>query len=145
MDQVMDLVVRELYGSDLPNGFLDTLSHLAEVGLTVERAGEVLRERLRTGVRTYIAMFGEQVVGTAALLLEQKFIHGGGYVGHIEDVVVLREHAGKGIGRALVEHALKEARKSGCYKVILNCHEKNVPFYEKLGFRRHEMEMRLDF
>jgi glucosamine-phosphate N-acetyltransferase len=141
----VELLVRELYGSDLPNGFLDVLAHLAAVGLTVERAGEVLRERLRTGVRTYIAMSGGQVVGTAALLLEQKFIHGGGYVGHIEDVVVLRENAGQGIGTALVRHALKEAHKAGCYKVILNCHDKNVPFYEKLGFRRHELEMRLDF
>ena len=141
----MDVIVRELYGSDLPNGFLDVLANLAEVGLNIEKAGEIIRERLRTGVRTYIAMCGEQVVGTAALLVEQKFIHRGGYVGHIEDVVVLAEHAGKGIGSKLVQHCLKEARKIGCYKVILACVEDNIPFYEKLGFRRHEIEMRFDF
>lgn len=141
----MDVIVRELYGSDLPNGFLDVLANLAEVGLTIEKAGEIIRERLRTGVRTYIAMSGEQVVGTAALLVEQKFIHRGGYIGHIEDVVVLAEHAGKGIGRKLVQHCLKEARKIGCYKVILACTEDNAPFYEKLGFRKHEIEMRFDF
>jgi glucosamine-phosphate N-acetyltransferase len=141
----VDVIVRELYGSDLPNGFLDVLANLADVGLTIEKAGEIIRERLRVGIRTYIAMSGDQVVGTAALLLEQKFIHRGGYVGHIEDVVVLAEHAGKGIGKKLMHHCLREARKAGCYKVILNCEEKNIPFYEKLGFRRHEIEMRLDF
>jgi glucosamine-phosphate N-acetyltransferase len=29
----------------------------------------------------------------------------------------------------------------GCYKVILDCSEKNVPFYEKCGFTVKEKQM----
>lgn len=136
--------IRPLFGSDFNNGFLEVLSALAEVNLSVNEAGEVLRERLRTGMQTFVALVGDKVVGTASLLLEKKFIHSGGYIGHIEDVAVHAEFQGHGIGKALIQRIQQEARKAGCYKVILNCKEHNVPFYQRLGFRRNEMEMRFD-
>ena len=34
--------------------------------------------------------------------------------------------------------ALQEA---GCYKVILDCSEENVPFYEKCGLTKKEVQM----
>ncbi len=33
----------------------------------------------------------------------------------------------------------------GCYKVILDCSEKNEGFYAKLGFQRKELQMALYF
>ena len=33
----------------------------------------------------------------------------------------------------------------GCYKCILECKDELVGFYEKLGFRRHDVGMRIDF
>ena len=140
----MDVVVRRLYGSDLNQQFLDTLSSLAEVKLTPDRAKEVFRERLRRGIRSYVACIGNRVVGTASLLVEEKFIHGGGFSSHIEDVAVHKDFQKQGIGAALVGHLLQQARRLGCYKVILNCREGNAPFYGKMGFRRHDVGMRLD-
>lgn len=140
----MDIRIRMLFGSDLTNGFLEVLSALSEVNLSVNDAGEVLRERLRTGIQTFVALAGDRVVGTASLLMEKKFIHGGSYVGHIEDVAVHRDFQGLGIGKSLIHRIQQEARNAGCYKVILNCKENNVPFYERLGFRRNEIEMRFD-
>ena len=72
------------------------------------------------------------------------FIHAGGWVGHIEDVAVHRDHQKKGIGAALIRHAVDEARKLGCYKVILSCFEDRVAFYEGLGFRPHDVGLRID-
>ena len=37
----------------------------------------------------------------------------------------------------LIDHLLSVARALGCYKVILDCDDKNVAFYAKLGFRKH--------
>ncbi len=141
---MVDVRIRMLFGSDLSNGFLEVLSTLSEVNLTVVEAGEVLRERLRTGIQTFVALTGDRVVGTASFLMEKKFIHGGSYVGHIEDVAVHPDFQGLGIGKSLVRRIQQEARKAGCYKVILNCKDHNVPFYERLGFRRNELEMRYD-
>ncbi|KAJ1500746.1 hypothetical protein HMI55_003750, partial [Coelomomyces lativittatus] len=32
-------------------------------------------------------------------------------------------------------------KKVGCYKIILNCAENNITFYEKCGFVKKEVEM----
>ena len=40
----------------------------------------------------------------------------------------------KGIGTALVRHAVEQARRLACYKVILNCQGDRVGFYTRLGF-----------
>ena len=58
-----------------------------------------------------------RVCGTAALLIEDKFIHGNGKVGHIEDVVTLEEYRGKGLGKALVQALSAISQSQGCYKV----------------------------
>ena len=140
----MNFVIRDLHGPDISAGLLDTLSNLAEARLTPEEAGELHRRRLRTGVRCYVAWstVSKAVIGTASLLVEQKFIHQGGMVGHIEDVSVRLGYEKRGIGTALVRHATEQARKIGCYKVILNCAEHLIPFYESLGFRWHAVQLR---
>lgn len=93
----------------------------------------------------FIAATNEgKVVGATTLLIEQKFIHGCGLVGHMEDVIVHENFRGQGIANRLIEKAINVAREAGCYKVILNCKENLVPFYEKFGFKKHEIEMRLD-
>jgi len=139
----MDIIFRELVPADLSRGFLETLAGLAAVDLTVDAAQAVLKERQETGIRTFVAADGERVVGTASLVVEQKFIHGGGLCGRIEEVVVHPDYKNQGIARALVRHAIAEAEKLSCYKVILNCFDNLVPFYEGCGFRRHDVGMRL--
>ena len=140
----MPITVREMYGFDLSQEFLDTLASLAEVQLTLDQAKEVFRDRLRKGIRTYVARADDRIVGTASLLIEEKFIHAGGCSGHIEDVAVHRDYQKQGIGAALIRHLIDQARAAGCYKVILNCREDTASFYEKLGFRRHDNGMRMN-
>ena len=142
----MKFVIRDLQGPDFFKGLLETLRNLADVQLTLEQAGEVHRRRLRTGVRCYIAWSPEagEVIGTVSLLIEQKFIHNGGKVGHIEDVATRKGYEGMGIGTALVERSVGFATQMKCYKVILDCSENNVPFYKKIGFREFGISLRYD-
>src|SRR5215831_16849381 len=87
-ESTMNPVIRELQTSDLSRCLSDTLSSLADVGLTAEQMQELMRERLRAGMRTFVAWDPSinEVVGSVSLLVERKFIHRGGKVGHIEDV-----------------------------------------------------------
>jgi glucosamine-phosphate N-acetyltransferase len=140
----LNLVITELTGRDLVGGFLETLATLSPVNLTPVQAAEVFRNRLRSGVHTYVARLGQRVIGTASLLLEQKFLHGGAWVGYVEDVAVHRDYQKQGIGSALVRHATEEAQRRGCYKVILSCFEHLVPFYSRLGYRAYNCGMRHD-
>lgn len=62
-------------------------------------------------------------------------------VGHIEDVVVDAAARGQRLGQRLVDALVAAAKAAGCYKVILDCAEHNVAFYEKCGLTRKEVQM----
>ena len=82
-----------------------------------------------------------QVVGTATLFIEMKFIRGCALCGHVEDVVVDSSYRGKRLGKLLIDRLMEEAKSAGCYKVILDCSESNQAFYEKCGLQRKEIQM----
>lgn len=140
----MAFELRPLEQGDFARGFLETLENLVPVGLTPEEAIHIWRGRNAAGVRTVVAVEDDKVIGTATLILEHKFLHRGGTIGHIEDVAVHPRHEGKGVGRAVVCFLIEVARQSGCYKVILSCNDQNLAFYHKIGFRRHDNGMRID-
>ena len=50
----------------------------------------------------------------------------------------------KGVGKTIIDSLVEIAKEEGCYKVILNCSNENVPFYIKCGFKLTENEMRMD-
>ena len=140
------LLIREMAVIDLENGFFDALDALSPSNLAHEDAVVFfnVRRTLSRYLKTFVAVDQSRVVGTASLLIEPKFIHSGGFVGHIEDVAVRADQQHNGIGAAMVNHILGVCRELGCYKVILDCEEHNIPFYQKLGFRLWERAMRID-
>jgi glucosamine-phosphate N-acetyltransferase len=140
--------VRELRDADLGNGFLETLGNLSDTGgLTPAAARKILRTMRRTPLyHVFVAVGADgQVVGATTLLVEKKFIHKGGLVGHIEDVAVRKGYEGRGVGGSLVKAAVELAEELACYKCILDCKDEVLGFYEKLGFHRHDVGMRIDF
>jgi glucosamine-phosphate N-acetyltransferase len=147
--QKVNIVIREIELADLKRGFFDTLSNLAQIGDIAnqnDRAEKILSEiKLLRFCTIFVAVKQDgQLIGSITLLIEQKFIHNGGKVGHIEDVVTRREYQGSGIGKALVLKALDYAKQNKCYKVVLDCSNRNVEFYKKIGFKEHEVSMRFD-
>jgi glucosamine-phosphate N-acetyltransferase len=127
-------VIRLLAPGDFDNGFFETLNSLRETGITAREAERILESR-PSNIRTYVLLVDSQVAATATLLIEQKFIHRGGIVGHIEDVATRPNFRGRGLARRLIEYLIDEARAAGCYKVILDCDAEVEPFYERIGFR----------
>jgi len=143
----MKIKIRKIKKSDFKKGYLETLLNLAPVDLPAKKAEKIYQKRIKNNpiYNIFVAELENEIVGTITLLIEQKFIHRGGKVAHIEDVVVKRGFERRGIGKALVKAAVEEAKKKNCYKVILCCKKRNVPFYNKFGFRAWETEMRLEF
>ena len=84
----------------------------------------------------------EKIVGMASILIEQKFIHKGGKVGHIEDVVVDKDFRKMDIGTSLIDKCVEIAQSEKCYKVILDCDEKVSSFYSKCGFQQFGISMK---
>ncbi|KAF4508851.1 hypothetical protein G6O67_005182 [Ophiocordyceps sinensis] len=92
----------------------------------------------------YIIVIEDQraaVVATGALIVERKFIHNLGAVGHIEDIAVAKDQQGKKLGLRLIQALEFVAERIGCYKSILDCSDANEGFYVKCGFRRAGLQM----
>ena len=83
----------------------------------------------------------QEIIATATLLIEMKFIRNCSKCGHIEDVVVDSTYRGLRLGLRVVEALMEAAKEAGCYKVILDCSESNAPFYEKCGLTKKEIQM----
>jgi len=133
-------------------GFLKLLSQLTTVGDVSEAMFNEQLAKIERRDREHIIVFerlnpaerkaGEpEVLACATLVVEHKFIHGGRCVGHVEDVVVDSSTRGTGLGKMMVGQLTDMALAAGCYKILLNCAEKNIGFYEKCGYVVKEVSM----
>jgi len=141
-----NIIIREIQESDLEKGFLESLDNLKNVSdLEEDEAKKILKNILGNSNHIiHVAELDSKIMGSATLLIEQKFIHKGGLVGHIEDVVVKAGFERRQIGRLIIESLLEESKKRGCYKTILDCKDDVKGFYEKIGFKHESNEMRFD-
>ena len=131
--QDVDLpAVLALYGQpDLDNGNI----------LSLDPAREIFAQFARyPHYKLYVAELDGRIIGTYALLIMHNLGHLGAPSAIAEDVVVDAACQGQGAGRAMMRHALVEARAARCYKLALSSNAKRArahEFYERLGFERH--------
>ena len=88
----------------------------------------------------YVAEFSGEIFGTFAFAIMDNLAHMGTRSGLIEDVVVSVSLQGKGIGRSMMERAIKICKGKGCYKVSFSSNLKRENahrFYEGIGFKKH--------
>jgi glucosamine-phosphate N-acetyltransferase len=141
-----DLIIRELRKEDLWNGFLTSLDSLRKTSSIDKNKANVIFDKINSNQDHIIAVaeLDGKIVGATTLLIEQKFIHDGGIVGHIEDVVVDNKFQGQKIGEKIIKYLLEYAKNRGCYKTILDCTDEIKPFYEKMGFMNVANELRFN-
>jgi len=139
-----DVEIRNIVESDIDNGFLESLDSLREASDLDRKIGEDILKKIIANPDhiIHVAEINGKIIGSTTLLIEQKFIHNGGRVGHIEDVVVSKEYEGRGIGIKLVSSLLEKAKGMNCYKTILDCQDELIPFYERIGFKQESNQMR---
>ncbi|KAH7176703.1 acyl-CoA N-acyltransferase [Dactylonectria macrodidyma] len=139
--------LRALRKSDYDSGFLDCLRVLTTVGDISKADFDQQYDHMANANSYYVIIIEDTtkterpVVGTGALIVERKFIHSLGAVGHIEDIAVAKDQQGKKLGLRIIQALDFVAEKVGCYKSILDCSEANEGFYVKCGFRRAGLQM----
>jgi GNAT superfamily N-acetyltransferase len=137
------MTIRQADESDLP----DILRAYAESGIasddayTVEEAREQFAMLRRyPSYRVFVAELDGVFAGTYALIVLDNLNKRGAAGAVVEDVAVLPSFQGRGVGRAMMEHAREQCRAAGCYKMALSSNRSREgahAFYESLGFERH--------
>lgn len=90
--------------------------------------------------RVFVAELNGKLVGTYELLIMDNLAKRGRKSAIVEDVAVAESNRGCGIGRMLMQHAMQQARTTGCYKLVLSSNLRRAgahAFYESLGFEKH--------
>jgi len=126
-------MIREIKESDLKRDYFELLSQLSG-DVKPHNVYNMWEAYLSGSSKTFVFVEGDDVIGTATIFIEDKFLHCGSRVGHVEDVVVDNSRRIKGVGRSLIEACIGHAEDKECYKVILDCAENVIPFYVKCGF-----------
>ncbi len=104
-----------------------------------------LEEKNIQGIK-FVAEENGKVVGWAYLYIIRNDRHDEPY-GLLENVYVEKEFRKQGLGRQLVESAIEEAKKQGCYKLLGTSRHSNIDahkFYEKFGFQNWGVEFRMN-
>ncbi|SJX63113.1 related to glucosamine 6-phosphate n-acetyltransferase [Sporisorium reilianum f. sp. reilianum] len=145
-----DIVVRPLASDDYARGHLRVLADLTsapDIGAQAWAAQFALQQAAPNTYYpiVFVSTATDQIVACGTLFVEYKFLRAGGLCGHIEDIVVHKDGQGKGLGKRIIEVLTHVGRERGCYKVILDCSEKNVPFYEKCGYHKAGEQMAVYF
>ena len=96
--------------------------------------------------RKYFVMHGGAEVARAYLYIMKNDLHEKPF-GFMEDVFVDEKMRGLGVGGDLVARVIGGARDAGCYKIICASRHERLAvhkLYERIGFKNHGLEFRLD-
>lgn len=123
--------ILQIYAKALDNGNVLSVAHAQVI---------FLKQQQYPDYQVFVAELEDQIVGTFALLIMENMAHLGTPSAVVEDVGVLPEMQGKGIGQRMMRFALTQAKEKGCYKMSLSSNlrrEQAHQFYESLGFEKH--------
>lgn len=114
---------------DDPPAIHAILTHFADQELLLARSLNEIYEALRD---FFVCREDGKIVGCAALHISWRGL------GEVRSLAVLEGAQGRGIGRALVESCLQEARQLGVTKVFALTYMPE--FFKKFGFVPHPKE-----
>jgi N-acetylglutamate synthase-like GNAT family acetyltransferase len=138
-----DYIIRKIEKIDY-NSFLILINNFRETMFTEDQFKSTLDE-LNKNSELWVIDYKKEIIGCATILYEKKFIHNISLVAHIEDVCIKSNYRGKNLGLNLIKHLVEEAKNKGCYKIILDCSEDNVEFYNKCSFKQTGKQMSIYF
>jgi GNAT superfamily N-acetyltransferase len=134
-----DLSIRPAVIRDLQN-LITLYQHLSPTDpvlapdVAIERFSAILAQ---PGMTIFIGVAGEIAAATVTLIIVPNLTRNGASYALIENVVTHADHRKQGYAGKVIQHAIAEAWKAGCYKIMLLTGSRNpatLRFYENCGF-----------
>jgi glucosamine-phosphate N-acetyltransferase len=136
---------RQLNSNDYDSNYIEVLSQLSFIdnkSITQDQWNQFIYQ-LNNNHQIYVLVDSNSnnIIASGTLLIENKIIHNISKVAHIEDIVTDSKFRGKGYGKIMIEYLIDKAKEHQVYKIILNCSDENIKFYEKCGFELKSNQM----
>lgn len=132
-------IIRKLSHYDYEK-YLNLISQFRPTIFTLEEYTNTLN-KIENNSTIWVVEFNNQLIGTATIIYEYKFIYNIVKSAHIEDVCIDQKFRNNGIGKLLIDYLVNEALHNKCYKIILDCNENLEKFYKKSGFEKNGIQM----
>ena len=105
-----------------------------------EKLKEIIKN-LPDNHNIYLFFKDNEIIGAITLIIEQKIIHDGKCVGHIEDYVIKEEHRKTEVSSMLLNYVKILCEQNNCYKIILDCNPLLENYYNKKGYKNKGVYM----
>ena len=111
--------------------FIELTNEFRPIGLdiTQEKFNEIYDIIFSNSI-IFVLILNNKIVGSAKLIIEQKFIHKLAKYGHIEDVIISNDYRGQGLGKLLIKNIVNYCKNNQFYKIILTCKDSLISFYQ---------------
>ena len=92
---------------------------------------------IKQDIKYFVAKENGKIMASCYICIIPNLTRGGKSIGFIENVITDVKYRRKGIGKTVMENAIKYAKEQNCYKVLLQSGKTRAdahPFYESIGF-----------
>ncbi|MFX0137948.1 MAG: GNAT family N-acetyltransferase [Candidatus Hodarchaeota archaeon] len=136
-----NIIIRNALEKDLPfveNLINELIASLDDKeGIKKDSAIKNFKKILKDSNSNFlIAEIDKRVVGFINFITRKTLLHSG-LSGLIDELIVSQEYQNKGIGQYLIQKAIEECKKLGCYEMEVSTefeNKKAIGFYKKIGF-----------
>ena len=144
MSELDSFVFTEISKADYYNGYLEIMyefSACSKKEISCEDFQKYIDMEYVKIMVIYDNVNNKRIIGAGTIFKLDK-LHNQP-VAQIEDVIITEEYRKYGLGKRLIEKLVEIGlQEFNCYKVILNCLDKNIGFYEKCNFYISGQQMR---
>ena len=140
---VNNLIFRNIEYDDFDKGYMDLMFEFTNYHNQITKQKFINFIDMQKNYKTIIiySEIEKRIIGAGTIIIVHK-IHNNP-IGQIEDVIISEKYRKNRFGKQIIEKLIDIGKNEcKCYKIILNCLEKNIKFYENCGFINVGVEMK---
>jgi glucosamine-phosphate N-acetyltransferase len=141
---INNFIFRNIEYDDFEKGYIDLMYEFTNYNYPITKEDFVNFIDTHKNYRIVViySEIEKRIIGAGTIIIVHK-IHNNP-IGQIEDVIISEKYRKNGLGKQVIEKLIDIGKNEfKCYKIILNCLEKNIKFYENCGFIEVGVEMKL--
>ena len=138
-----NFTLRNIEYDDFGKGYMDLMFEFTNYDYPITKENFINFIDTQKNYKTIVihSEIEKRIIGAGTIIIVHK-IHNNP-IGQIEDVIISEKYRKNGFGKQIIEKLIDIGKNEcKCYKIILNCLEKNIKFYENCGFTNVGVEMK---